>query len=411
MKRFLLSLLCAIVSFSAMAEGPKRLINIDPATFRPVQKDALTGVNIDAIGKDRSQRPCARIKLHINRMSREDIDQLVVYPIGGNIELTRKMTSYEGNGLIIEMTAKQPTRFFIRHEKYGDSNEVSLNLEGNKEYFLEGYLELQLSIAVATNVVGADVFVDKDYKGVTDENGLLTIEEVLAGKHLIMIKHGTIIDEREVEVSSSRISFRLTINNNPVVASAPNGTASSSAISAQLIVPEVKTYKVGDYYNENGKEGVVFWVDETGRHGKIVSLTESISPLSWSSDKYEQKRWIGANDKGDGTKNMAVIMQITDWKMKYPAFKWCADLGEGWYLPANDELRLLTLDDAVHDVINKTLAVKGTKISNPRDCKCYWSSTEYDKSSANHAWMSNCGIGGTKKCYNFFVYVRAVAAF
>ena len=132
MKRFLLSLLCAIVSFSAMAEGPKRLINIDPATFRPVQKDALTGVNIDAIGKDRSQRPCARIKLYINRMSREDIDQLVVYPIGGNIELTRKMTSYEGNGLIIEMTAKQPTRFFIRHEKYGDSNEVSLNLEGNK---------------------------------------------------------------------------------------------------------------------------------------------------------------------------------------------------------------------------------------------------------------------------------------
>ena len=42
-----------------------------------------------------------------------------------------------------------------------------------------------------------------------------------------------------------------------------------------------KQYKVGDYYNENGRAGVVFQVDETGQHGKIVSLNEPNKLLIW----------------------------------------------------------------------------------------------------------------------------------
>ena len=49
MKRFLFALLAVIMILPAMAEGPKRLINIDPASFQPVQKGALSGVNIDPI--------------------------------------------------------------------------------------------------------------------------------------------------------------------------------------------------------------------------------------------------------------------------------------------------------------------------------------------------------------------------
>ena len=48
-----------------------------------------------------------------------------------------------------------------------------------------------------------------------------------------------------------------------------------------------KTYKVGDYYNENGKEGVVFEVSADGQHGKIVSMTQSREMLRWSSDEAE----------------------------------------------------------------------------------------------------------------------------
>ena len=405
MKRFLFAILAVMMILPAMAEGPKRLINIDPASFQPVQKGALSGVNIDPIAKDRSQRACARIKLHINRMTREDIDQIVVYPIGGNIELTKKVTSYEGNGLILEMTAKPQTRFYIHHDKYGDSNEVMLNLEGNKEYYLEGHLDLLLSIAVATNVVGADVYLDKVYKGVTDDNGLLTIEEVTSGKHLIMAVKESFAAQQDIEVNSGKISFRLTINNSPAVAA----NTSATTLSPQLIAPEVKTYKVGDYYNDGKKEGVVFWVDETGKHGKILSLTESRSELMWSSDIY-QFRLIGTDDENDGSKNMAIVKQVSDWNTKYPAFKWCADMGEGWYLPAIEELKMFTLNEHVNNAVNRTLAQhSGTEVK-----EHYWSSSEggYWRKWGCARRVTQCNDGYTSNREKLLsCYVRAVAAF
>ncbi|MBO5813108.1 MAG: PEGA domain-containing protein [Alistipes sp.] len=403
MKRFLFALLAVIMILPAMAEGPKRLINIDPASFQPVQKGALSGVNIDPIAKDRSQRACARIKLHINRMTREDIDQIVVYPIGGNIELTKKVTSYEGNGLILEMTAKPQTRFYIHHDKYGDSNEVMLNLEGNKEYYLEGHLDLLLPVTVATNVVGAEVFIDREFAGVTDENGLRTIAEVAPGKHSLLVVYENFASRQDVEVDSNKISFRLTINNTPTVAA----NTSATTLSPQLIAPEVKTYKVGDYYNDGKKEGVVFWVTDGGKHGKILSLTELW--CQWTSDDYEQKRLIGADDKYNGANNMAKVKQVLGWESKYPAFKWCADMGEGWYLPAIEELKMFTLNEHVNNAVNRTLAQhSGTEVK-----EHYWSSSEggYWRKWGS-AWFVNMYNGGTynlSKDYSF--YARAVSAF
>lgn len=221
-----------MLSLGASAQEAKRLIDLDPTSFRPVQTDVLKGVPIDKIGLDNSKRPCARVKIHINRMSREDIDRLEVKVVGGNVQLTRKVTAYEGNGLIIELTAKPQTRFYLHHEKFGDSNEVSLNLEGDKEYQLEGQLNLLLTIAVATNVAEADVYVDRTFKGFTDNNGLLSVEEITPGKHLIMVKHGNSVDEREVEVSKDQISFRLTV-------------ASANALAqTKVIVPVQKSPEV-----------------------------------------------------------------------------------------------------------------------------------------------------------------------
>ena len=416
MKQALIIALTALVSLFTMpttAQEAKRLINLDPSTFRPIQTDVLTGVGIDKIGLDRSKRPCARIKIHLNRMSREDIEKIVVRTIGGSVELTRQHTAYEGNGLIIELTAKEHTRFYLQHEKYGDSNEVTLNLEGNKEYRLDGQLNLLLSIAVATNVVGADVYLDKVYKGVTDENGLLTIESVAMGKHVVMLQHGETLDKQEINVSSDKISFRLTINpsNSATTATATNG----AMLSNQLITPEVKTYKVGDYYNENGKEGVVFWVDASGEHGKIVSLTESKNALQWASVKIEQKRLIGADDEENGANNMAKVRQIPDWQSKYPAFKWCDDLGEGWYLPAIEELKLFTLDETVRNTINQTLTTKGgTKIPDIGTYYWYWSSTERNEEYGKGfcAWGVDMRRGHTRNYdKDFILCVRAVTTF
>ena len=871
MKQLLLIFSLLTIAFEVVAQSSKNTLEIDPASFRPVQTDALSGVAIDPIGLDRSKRPCARVKMHVNRMTRDEIANLEIRLPGGNVVLMKKTVAIEGNGLIFELTAKEQTRFYLHHEKYGDSNEVTVNLEPNKEYRIEAQLNLLLPITVVSNVKGADVYVDNIFKGVTNDNYMFTVDDVVPGNHKITIKYGASSAEQTVDVNSGNVSFRVEVNtatsrpqyvvfnlepkyatvfvdgkplttgstgvattvlqngiyswraiangyheqsgtftvsgakvvenvnlvidaamvtisagdgveiwvnnekkgNSPwrgqlfsgtyifearkaghrtttlsqsitssqpeqsytldtptpiigtinissepamadvyidgksvgqtpmftdvlvgehtvelqlsgyssqkqtvlvaegqtasvsatlskVVAAAPamsapasvssssgkfdgfdmvfvkGGTFTMGATSEQggdaesdekpthsvtlsdfyigkyevtqsqweavmgttvaqqrdkeykdwplrgvgpdypmyyvsweevqtfiqklnaksgkkyrlpteaeweyaarggnqsrgykysgsndigsvawytsnssskthpvgqkqpnelgiydmsgnvyewcsdwygnyssssqtnptgpssgssrvlrggswsnnarycrvsnrgIIIPSShpdrhgfrlvldagqlittatssitssKTYKVGDYYNDGKKEGVVFWVDETGKHGKIVSLAES-SLLQWSSDKYEQKRLIDADDNGDGAKNMAVVKQIPDWQSKYPAFKWCADLGEGWYLPAINELEIFTLNKTVHDAVNQTLETKGKKLANMGDPYWYWSSTEYDskfRSGKSCVWLVIMRNGYTLYLSKFDIsYVRAVSVF
>ena len=168
-----------------------------------------------------------------------------------------------------------------------------------------------------------------------------------------------------------------------------------------------KTYKVGDYYDDGKKKGVVFEVSVDGKHGKIVSLTGSIEYLQWSSDKNEQKRFIGADDEYNGANNMAKVKQIAGWREKYPAFAWCADLGEDWYLPAKQELNSIY---NVKDKLNATLASNGVAL----DVFWHWSSTEENREwyGAFCAWrvLMYGGYTVDSNKGNLY-YVRAVSAF
>lgn len=97
-------------------------------------------------------------------------------------------------------------------------------------------------------------------------------------------------------------------------------------------------YKIGDYYNQNGLEGIVVIVDNSGQHGTIMSL-ESCKK-DWCSDK-ELKFETNAFYESDGQKNMEAIEKYVkennvSWE-KFPLFKWSKDLGEGWYIPSKDE--------------------------------------------------------------------------
>ena len=176
-------------------------------------------------------------------------------------------------------------------------------------------------------------------------------------------------------------------------------------------------YKVGDYYDDGKKQGVVFEVTTDGKHGKLVSLTESPDRLQWSSDESEQKRLIGANHMCDGAYNMMKVKQISGWREKYPAFAWCADLGDDWYLPSIEELQCLIQREERLNAINNTLAVVGKMIEERGWWifgTCYLSSTEYPSKNkyGAQAWLVLMLDGGTfnynKGNYN---YVRAVSAF
>ena len=173
--------------------------------------------------------------------------------------------------------------------------------------------------------------------------------------------------------------------------------------------PAEKTWKVGDYYNAGGKEGVVFWVDETGKHGKIVSMDQT--ELQWCTDDEYHKGVTGiATDLSNGMNNLRSIMKIDEWRNKYPAFAWCADHGDGWYLPAIDELKELLLNDEVHAKVNGTLEQKRVSVMySMGDTEWYRSSTEEDEW---YAWYVDMGNGSTDFDNRYYYNsVRAVSAF
>ena len=580
MKRFFLLCVALLSACVAFAQAEKSII-IDASKFRPVQTDALTGVNIDPIGVDYSKRPCARLKIKINRMTVEEINGIEVKVATNNAVMKCQTAQYD-TGLIVEMTAKPNTRFYFHHNEFGDSNEVCLNLEPNKEYYLEAYLNQQYPITVAANVAGADVYLDGVYKGQTDANYVLTVKDVIPGEHTLRVELGGIKQEQKIVVSASSVFFRQTINTQAtkpqfvvfsvepqsavvtidgkhylaqagfvqlvlqngnynysvsavgyhtqsgnftvagakvekevklmadaanVTITAPDGaeiwvngskkgTSSwsgtlssgtyifearksghqSASISANIsssqpnihftlpaptpivgslvvmstpamaevaidgkvvgrtpldlgdvlvgehtvtiskegyapktqkvTLAEGKTevvnialvkqsttptststtsakgitsapYKVGDYYNDGTKEGVVFEVSADGLVGKIVSMIQS-DKLQWFSDTYHKSDDFWAKREVSGAIDMIIVKAEKDWQKKFPAFKWCADLGEGWYLPAVKELTKFINDDATHEAVNHTLTSKGgVKLYNPGEKKYYWSSTAH----------------------------------
>lgn len=586
MKRLIFTLFVAILSLSAVAQESKRLMDIDPTTFRPVQTDVLTGVGVDSIEVDRSKRPCARIKMRINRMTPEEIGQIEVRAVGGNVEITRRDLSYEGNGLIIEMTAKQPTRFYLHHNTYGDSNEVSLNLEGDKEYYIEAQLNQLYTITVVSNKSDADVYLDDRYCKKTNDQFVLIVHDVTPGEHRLRIEHAGCTAEQKILVHRDNVYFRCNvdtpearpqfvvievepkhamvfIDNEPqttqegyvqavlqngtytyrvmakgyleqsgqftvagekvhfpvrltadaaqvtitagsdaeiwvnnerkgpspwkgvllsgsyifearkaghrttvlaqvitsspsvqnytldapqpikgsmtitsvpamadiylngekigqtplmkdlvvgnynvelrrqgytpksqtvVVAEGKNATlnlqltkivqqsseaSSAKAVKAVSIEGDLTTtcgpYKVGDLFHENGLQGVVIQVATDGMSGKIVSIPHATS-LEYALGGSEYKRVLGAVDTKNGANNFAKVKKRPNWQKNYPAFAWCAQLGEEWYLPAIEELKLFTTDDTTRRVVSKTLKANGAKgISSEKE---YLSSTE-----------------------------------
>lgn len=166
-----------------------------------------------------------------------------------------------------------------------------------------------------------------------------------------------------------------------------------------------KTYAIGDYYNENGKEGIVFDVWDGGRHGKIVSLDEKAG-LEWCTYwQREREIMVGADNHDDGKYNTDMVMRRRD-SEEYPPFVWCREKGEDWYLPATNELKLIVEN---RSKINSTLRKLDYDVFSSGEYSYYWSSTEEDEF---FAWFVRMDDGYTfcpSKDWNG--YVRAVSAF
>lgn len=160
----------------------------------------------------------------------------------------------------------------------------------------------------------------------------------------------------------------------------------------------LKEHEIGELYDRDGVKGVVCQLSEDKRHGLVISLDEIY--LHWSEFRKPDLRVVGADNRTDGRDNMEKVARYIEanglsWD-DFPAFKWCRDKGEGWYLPAIDEL--LTIGHNYNG---------GTRMRNDRQARnrfnealkdaggermdrmvYYFSSTELDEKSAQTSHMN-----------------------
>lgn len=163
-------------------------------------------------------------------------------------------------------------------------------------------------------------------------------------------------------------------------------------------------YCIGDYYNENGKKGVVFEVWDDGCHGKIISLDETTtvwdSHLWYDASKYKYVNGseVGASSETDGKANSDKLMGDN-----FKAAAWCRAKGDGWYLPSVHELK--TIGNNLSK-IKTALEIFGTNFS---EDFYHWTSTEYDEDSAWSVRMNRGYINNPIKSNAY--RVRAVSVF
>lgn len=117
------------------------------------------------------------------------------------------------------------------------------------------------------------------------------------------------------------------------------GAASGgSPVAATTPSPQERAYAVGDYYHRDGVEGIVCVVSEDGHSGLVLSLDQA--SLAWCRERNPEHP-VGADSKSDGAANMEALARHIErqglaWE-DFPAFAWCRNKGEGWYLPSVDE--------------------------------------------------------------------------
>lgn len=143
-------------------------------------------------------------------------------------------------------------------------------------------------------------------------------------------------------------------------------------VTVRTVAPHV--YKVGDIY-PNGAvggdvKGIVFEAAQDGQSGKIAALKDCSVNGTEVSDEIGTYYWYSwgpstaaLNSISDGKANTEAVRGNS---ADYPAFAAALALGDGWYLPARDELS--TLFDMQGELINKGGYQEMLGIA-------YWSST------------------------------------
>lgn len=113
--------------------------------------------------------------------------------------------------------------------------------------------------------------------------------------------------------------------------------------------PAEKIYNIGDWFSENGLEGVVVEVTPDGRHGKIVHPNKFgyfLLNHGFATYTGPKRVQVGMNDKTNGYNNYLKLLQFVDQYSDvtladFPMQNEISKSGEGWYVPSVEEAQAL----------------------------------------------------------------------
>ena len=194
----------------------------------------------------------------------------------------------------------------------------------------------------------------------------------------------------------------------------------NEAINGEAL-ENLPTYKVFDFYNRHGIQGIVISVDETGQHGWVVSLDEV--EIKWCSNITGV--FPNADNYDDALANLEAVREIDPTLEDYPAFKWCEDKNvnglTGWVLPAFNVLKLfgqavikdeegykafnLAIQNAPVEVEKKNEVVMDRSSAYAWTFNCYYYSSTYNPGSSS-GQVRCCGWEGMNSFYETDCYVE-----
>lgn len=138
-------------------------------------------------------------------------------------------------------------------------------------------------------------------------------------------------DDKSITLTALSANESGAERNTTVTVTAKNtkGTTVSETIAVtQAQKPAEGTIGIGSIV----EDGVLFWISEDGKTGKVVAGPRAEGAAAKVS---ESKTSVdGASSKDDGLFNTDAVKAVDPTFATHPAFKFCADMGEGWYLPA-----------------------------------------------------------------------------
>lgn len=107
---------------------------------------------------------------------------------------------------------------------------------------------------------------------------------------------------------------------------------------------QVSDVKKGDILVINGVKGIVFSVDETGCHGTMMSIKAFRGKDNLFCSKTSLLRKLSMASSTDGKANTEELISYVSSKgldlAEFPVFNWCKSLGEGWYIPSIEQLKM-----------------------------------------------------------------------